>query len=116
MENIEQNKKLSDSPFIKFLANWAFTLAVAAFVLSYYFTAITIIAWIVWIAGMIGCVIQFKKAPTRKKYVLGIILLAVSFGNLLLWTMLGNPALFGGSWAIIQFISVNTKIFYGLIL
>lgn len=112
MENIEQNKKLSDSPFIKFLANWAFTLAVTAFVLSYYFTALTIIAWIVWVAAMIGGMIKFKNTPTRKKHLLGFTLLAISFGNLLLWTMLNNPSIFGGSWAILQFISITSFIIY----
>ena len=101
METDQQIKKLNDSPLVKFLAKWAFALAVTSFVLSYYFTGLTIIGWIVWIAGMIGCVIQFKNSPTSKKYSLGIILLAVSFGNLLLWTLLNNPTVFGG-WSVLQ--------------
>jgi hypothetical protein len=96
--------------FIQFLVKKAFTIALTAFVLSYYFTALTIIAWIVWFVGVIGCFFAIKETQQGKRTLVSCVLLAVAFGNLLLWTMLSIPGIFGG-WAVLQF----TAIFYSFI-
>ncbi len=108
--NTNQSSLSNKNKFIEFLVKRCFPIALTAFVLSYYFTALNLIAWVVWLAGMVGCILAFKETPKSKKILVTSVILAISFGNLLTWTMLSMPGIYGG-WSIIQFSSLFYSIF-----
>ncbi len=109
--NTNQSSPFNKPKFIEFLVKRCFPIALTTFIMSYYFTALNLIVWVVWLAGIVGCFFAFKETPHSKKILVSSALLAFSFGNLLLWTMLSMPGIYGG-WSIIQFASI----FYSFII